>query len=447
MTAEKAAAPKVTFEANAQASARALTDKEVEFILAKGAKISNTALSHFYAKRQAGYGTAAPSSRRIGAAGAAAGLLQSVEISDLGPDRSDESAIAINPQNPDNIVGGAATFDGMQFTNSAYVTMDSGATWQTVTALTNTDEGAALAFDDSGNCYYATMQGGFFPVCIVSTDGGLTWGPPASFGFGDKTAVAARGSTALCGFDRLNTEACAFTVDGGTTWTVHDFTDSGLGTAPLVSYDQQSFYIIYGALDNNIKMYASQDQGATWTGPTVIVAGNAWDSTIGGPLSYQGGALTCPGTNVGIDASGTIHVLYIDSANLVPMYTASSDQGATWSTPVNVDPGRAADAHMFPCLSCNADGDLQAGSMVFDAVAGNYIILRHSKVSTQAAWITEESDNGPWSAAGPSPNFRIGFGDYFDCDSVPDSGIVVMAWSETPNGAQPWQTWARIGVI
>lgn len=381
--------PKGTFKSNAQGSARVLTSKEVEDHLAKGAKISNTALSHHYAKRQPGYGT-----RPSNVAGPLTAL-QALQVSEPGLDRSDESAIAINPQNTDNVVAGAATFDGTHFTNSAYVTMDGGAAWLTVTVLTDTDEGAALAFDDSGNCYYATMQGGLAPVCTVSPDGGLSWSAPAQFGYGDKTAVAARGTNALVGFDRINTESCAFTLNGGATWTVNDFTDSGIGTAPLVSYDQQSFYIIYGALDNNIKMYASHDQGGTWAGPTVIVAGNAPESTIGGPLSYEGGALTCPGTNVGIDAAGRIHVLYIDSTNLVPMYTTSSDQGATWSTPVNVNPERASDTHMWPCLSCNRDGDLQAGSMVYDAVAGNYAILRHSKPSDQAQWSTEEADNGP----------------------------------------------------
>lgn len=435
-------APTVTFNGNAQGAARVLTSKEIEDKLAKGAKISNTALSHHYAKTQPGYGGNGHRPANVALA-----ALQASQVSEPYLDRSDESAVAINPQNTDNMVAGAATFDGTQFTNSAYVTRDGGAVWLTVTALTDTDEGAALAFDDSGNCYYATMQGGFAPVCTVSPDGGLSWRPPARFGSGDKTAVAARGKTALVGFDRINTEACAFTLDGGATWTVNDFTDSGIGTAPLVSYDQQSFYIIYGALDNNIKMYASHDRGSTWTGPTVIVAGNAPESTIGGPLSYEGGALTCPGTNVGIDASGTIHVLYIDSTNLVPMYTASSDQGATWSPPVNVNPERASDTHMWPCLSCNRDGDLQAGSLAYDAVAGNYAILRHSRASDQASWSTEEADNGPWFAAGPSPGFRIGFGDYFDCDSDPNSGIGVMAWSGTPNGAQPWQTWARTGVM
>ena len=66
------------------------------------------------------------------------------------------------------------------------------------------------------------------------------------------------------------------------------------------------------------------------------------------------------------------------------------------------------------------------------------------KAEDEDEWKTLEADNGPWSAAGPSPNFRIGFGDYFDCDSLPEFGISVMAWSETVNGQQPWQTWVRI---
>jgi len=282
-------------------------------------------------------------------------------------------------------------------------------------------------------------------VCVVSTDGGTAWGPPAAFGFGDKTAVAARGKIALVGFDRVNTEACAYTLDGGISWTVHDFTDSGIGTAPLVSYDQKDFYIIYAALDNNLKLYASHDQGATWTGPTTIVAGNAPESTIAGPLSYEGGALTSPGTNVAIDGRGHLHVLYIDSAKSVPMYTSSRDKGVTWSKPVEVDTKRPKDAHMWPCLSCTKDGDLQGGSLAYDAKTGKYSILVHNKPRDEDEWDTFEADSGPWSAAGPSPSFRIGFGDYFDCDSLPNTDeFSVMAWSETKNGAQPWQTWVRI---
>jgi hypothetical protein len=68
----------------------------------------------------------------------------------------------------------------------------------------------------------------------------------------------------------------------------------------------------------------------------------------------------------------------------------------------------------------------------------------HWKSDDDDEWRTREVDGGPWAAAGPSPGFRIGFGDYFDCDSLPECGVSVMAWSETANGLQPWQTWARV---
>jgi hypothetical protein len=434
--------PKVQFR-NIE-SARRPTDEEIEKKLTEG-RVSNTALSIYQAAKRPGFGTPVPFARRKFARRLHPGHPHhAIEISDPSLDRSDETAVAINPRNPRNIVAGAASFNGSQFDNTAYVSKDGGNTWKTVVALTNTSEGAGIAFDDSGNCYYTTMQGGFFPVCIVSRDGGLTWSAPAAFGFGDKTAVAARGKIALCGFDRLNTEACAFTLDGGLSWTVHDFTDTGLGTAPLVSYDHRHFYIIYSALDSNLKIFASHDQGTTWTGPTTIVAGNAHESTIAGPLSYEGGALTSPGTNVAIDGHGRLHVLYIDSNKRVPMYTSSRDHGATWSAPVNVNPKRAGDAHMWPCLSCTKHGDLQGGSLVYDTALSKYSVLLHRKPEDEDEWTTREVDSGPWAAAGPSPGFRIGFGDYFDCDSLPECGISVMAWSETANGLQPWQTWARV---
>jgi hypothetical protein len=99
---------------------------------------------------------------------------------------------------------------------------------------------------------------------------------------------------------------------------------------------------------------------------------------------------------------------------------------------------------MWPCLSCHKNGDLQGGSQVFDPTISKYRILQHVKAKSAPGWRTFEADNGPWVAGGPSPGFRIGFGDYFDCDSLPECGLSVMAWSETPNGLQPWQTWARV---
>jgi hypothetical protein len=88
--------------------------------------------------------------------------------------------------------------------------------------------------------------------------------------------------------------------------------------------------------------------------------------------------------------------------------------------------------------------ELRKHSLVYNQALGEYSILQHIKAEDEDEWTTFEADNGRWPAAGPSPGFRIGFGDYFDCDSLPECGISVMAWCETSNGQQPWQTWVRI---
>ncbi len=198
--------PKVKFRK--KGSDRALSDQEIEEKLAQGAVIHNTSLNIHQAKKalRAEVPPSPAESQKRHLTAHAHILSKAIEISDPNLDRSDETAIAINPRNPKNIVAGAITFDGKEFTNSAYVSMDGGNIWQTVIALKDTDEGAGIAFDDSGNCYYVTMQGGFNPRCVVSQDGGLTWSSPASFGYGDKTAVAARGQIALCGFVQNFTE-------------------------------------------------------------------------------------------------------------------------------------------------------------------------------------------------------------------------------------------------
>jgi len=96
-------------------SARALTEKEIEKKLAEGAKIHNTALQIHEAKKR--LAKSAKKSKSLSepeeSAGAAGALApsQAVQASDPGLDRSDETAIAINPKDPKNIVAGAATFN------------------------------------------------------------------------------------------------------------------------------------------------------------------------------------------------------------------------------------------------------------------------------------------------------------------------------------------------
>lgn len=156
--------PLVRFE-NIESDRRP-TDQEIEDKVTQG-RVSNTALSIYQARKRPSFGTPMPYAPSKFARRHYPGHPHhAIEISDPGLDRSDETAVAINPRNPRNIVAGAASFNGSQFDNTAYVSKDGGYTWKTVTALTNTDEGAGIAFDDSANCYYVTMQGGFFRFAL-----------------------------------------------------------------------------------------------------------------------------------------------------------------------------------------------------------------------------------------------------------------------------------------
>src|SRR5215472_17654413 len=109
--------PKVQFR-NA-ASAKRPTDQEIEDILAQST-VSNTALAIHRATKRPGFGAPVPYVRIKPSPGVRAFPqmhARAVEVSDPGLDQSDESAIAINPKDPRNIVAGAASFDGAQFTN------------------------------------------------------------------------------------------------------------------------------------------------------------------------------------------------------------------------------------------------------------------------------------------------------------------------------------------
>src|SRR6266850_4111458 len=141
--------PKVQFK-NPDSALRP-TDQEISSRLLQG-RVSNTALSIHQAKKREGFGAPVPFARpKLGREHhdhIHPPHRHAIEVSDPALDRSDETAVAINPKNPRNIIAGAVSFNGTQFINTAYVTKDRGMTWKTVTVLTDTDEGAGIAFDD-----------------------------------------------------------------------------------------------------------------------------------------------------------------------------------------------------------------------------------------------------------------------------------------------------------
>jgi len=147
-------------------------------------------------------------------------------------------------------------------------------TWKTVTVLTDTDEGAGIAFDDSHNCYYTTMQGGLFPVCVVSRDGGMTWSQPAASVSATSGCRGARQDRAL----RVRSpehRSLRIHTGWGLNWTVHDFTDSGLEQRHW-SVTITGTFTSYTPRWITISKCTRARSGPNLDRPDTIVAGNAF---------------------------------------------------------------------------------------------------------------------------------------------------------------------------
>ena len=183
------------------------------------------------------------------------------------PGLHNETSIAVNPTDPDNLIGGANDYQlglnpGGHVTESvlsrAHVTFDGGSTWSEYPLYSNFAYQAtgdpAVAFDASGHAYYATLGFRFVgpvnalnPDVLVSNsgDGGKTW----------KVARVASGSGNFGSVgDLLDKEYIAAWGDGNAIVTFGDFRLAQKGAF----------------VDARIYASVTHDHGNTWTKPTVI---------------------------------------------------------------------------------------------------------------------------------------------------------------------------------
>jgi hypothetical protein len=195
----------------------------------------------------------------------AANVNTDCETKSVGP--HNETSIAVNPTDPNNIIGGANDYQlGLNpgghvsetLLSRAHVSFDGGQTWTEYPLNANSTYQAtgdpAVAFDAAGNAYYATLGFRFVgpfnaqnPDVLVgsSADGGQSWSTSRiAQGSGTETSVG----------DLLDKEYVAAWGDGNAIVTFGDFR---LG--------QKGSFV-------NSRIYASvtHDAGKTWSSPQVI---------------------------------------------------------------------------------------------------------------------------------------------------------------------------------
>ncbi len=237
-----------------------------------------------------------------------------------------EVSIAVNPNNPQDLVAGANTFyqdptqacqspSGTTYgTQALYGSSDGGQTWTYNCApwpssLTGGVNGAnawfgsdpSMAWDANGNAYASYMlisqnsrgTSGAAIVVAESTDSGVTWSP---------VGIVVNNIANSSNFDDKDMMA----ID----------TTSGR------SYSHTNrLYVIWD--ENNTERVAYSDNGTSWTTVVVENAANA-GSDIGGDLA------------VGPD--GTVYAIWdrLPAGGDTHVFAKSTDGGQTWSTPVQV---------------------------------------------------------------------------------------------------------------
>ncbi len=213
----------------------------------------------------------------------------------LGP--SNETSIAVNPTDPNNMIGGANDYQlglnpgghvSESILSRAHVTFDGGHTWSEYAIRFDSAYQAtgdpAVAFDAAGRAYYATLGFRFVgptnalnPDVLVSTstDEGRTWTP--------NRVAAGSGNFGSVG-DLLDKEYIAAWGNGNAIVTFGDFRLAQKG----------SF------VSARIFSTVTHDGGATWSAPRLI-SGNLDQAFVSVPT---------------VAADGRIYAAFLNTTNL-----------------------------------------------------------------------------------------------------------------------------------
>jgi len=214
----------------------------------------------------------------------------------IGP--SNETSIAVNPTNEQNIIGGANDYQlgvnpgghvSETLVSRAHVTFDGGRTWSeypiTFRSSYQATGDPAVAFDATGRAYYATLGfrfvgpfTGLNPDVLVanSSDGGKTW---------ESVRVAAGSGNWNSVGDLLDREYIAAWGDGNAIVTWGDFR-----TGPKRQFEGGTLY-----------SSVTHDGGHTWSAPQVI-SGDAFYAYASIPT---------------VAADGRIYVAFLDFNDFV----------------------------------------------------------------------------------------------------------------------------------
>ena len=393
-----------------------------------------------------------------------------------------ESSIAINPNNPNQIVAASKKFADIytyDFTLATEYSTDGGQTWHASPALA-LPAGATvmtdptLAWDDSNNVFLVGLTGYNPPtwttigiVLYKSSDGGATWSAPnpihnspnddKQWAAGDTYPESPFHGHVYTVWDN-NCIAFARTTDHGATWTGTSGAAAGVQIAPgntvypeITVSNNGTVYVVSTDAESLVAMLVSTDGGASFhsapdpaTGITTLEAAlpavDGWAELPGGTFRVI--------SDPTVAAYGDIILVawsdYREGAARI-YYVRSVDGGSTWSTPSGQRLDTAAvpaDFHhimpqmvvdqlgVFGCVYYEFGPKPKKSliDVVLSLSADEGVTFGRSVLTTQP-W--DPTVDAPWAHGDPHVTF---IGDYMGLDASPQGFQPV--WTDTRTGIQ-----------
>lgn len=397
-----------------------------------------------------------------------------------------ESALAINPLNANQIVAASKKFSDpakYKFTLACYSSQDGGASWAESPALKllpkwDGTSDPAVTWDDHGNAYLAALpfdgQGEPFAVYVYkSADAGKTWGNPIKvheqknddkqWMAGDSFATSPYRGRLHIAWDNGQIRY-ARSSDGGQTWTgtANQAAGSviGIGAFPEVNIGGNGkVHIFVGGGD--IGYIASSDGGDSFA-PRKSVASGITNLSAVFPFAPTADFPHFPGATFRVltlptgcvNAGGIVMAAWADgrekssaAAPLSRIYLArSSDDGQTWSTPLDGAPLLAAvdsnEQHFHPQLIAMPNGPIgcafyslkpsigvQRISVKLSLSLDNGLTFGEPYTLTDMSW--DPAIGAPLAHGNPNVTF---IGEYFGFDAS-YKGFRAL-WTDTRTGMQ-----------
>ena len=367
-----------------------------------------------------------------------------------------EPSMAVNPLDPANIV---AAWQQDRWSDLGArglltaVSFDTGHTWNRVAPLVarcdggNVANGADyerasdpwLSFAGDGSAYLLSLSFSGAPLVsgsssamlvVRSSDGGMSWGPPATLisdnasASNDKGAIAADATDphhVYAVWDRFTANNSgptyfARTTDSGVSWEpAHAIYDPGVGNQTVgnipLSLPGGTLLVVFtefdavpGGTSATLKVINSGDRGLTWSPPTTIAAEQSAGTRdpVTGTLVRDGADLP----SAAVDHSGSIYVVWQTSALTGGQSDAialsrSMDAGLTWTMPTRVSSDLSVSA-FIPNVHVRDDG----------RIGVSYYDLRYNQPASgkfQADyWLATSLDGATWTDVHVSGPFLLG---------------------------------------